>query len=312
MIKPEQFNNSKMKKIIIILLILMPIAVSGQQFPFMEGYNVNPINISPSYAGIYNNKTLFIDYRSDWSGIEGGPKTSQLSYSDKFKNKVGLGGRFIYDKTDIFKQTLLLGTYTYEINVSEGHTLNLGLSLGFYRNSIDLSKYYNNPSYVQDLVLLYGLQKSKIKFATDISALYRYKQGEAGILFSNIMFGTAKYPNSDLTYKPFKNYLLHASYLFTLDDKLTIKPTFIFRGGQHVPVLFEISPVLTWDNRFWATVLMRTSGIFGIGLGGEIYKGILLNYTYDFSSAVNSSAPISAFASHQLTLGLRIFSFLKK
>jgi type IX secretion system PorP/SprF family membrane protein len=301
-----------MQKLVFILVILVPTVMFGQQFPFMEGYNVNPLNLSPSYAGIQNNKTLFIDYRSDWSGIEGGPKTSQLSYSDKFKNKVGLGGRFIYDKTDIFKQTLILGTYTYEINLAEGHTLNLGLSLGFYRNSIDLSKYYNNPNYIQDMALLYGQQKSNLKFATDVSALYRHSHLEAGILFSNIMFGTAKYHGTDMTYKPFKNYLLHVSYLFTLDDKWTIKPTCIIRGGQHVPLLFEISPTVTWNDRFWATTLMRTSGIFGIGAGGEIYKGILLNYIYDFSNSINATAPVSAFGSHQLTLGLRIFSFLKK
>jgi type IX secretion system PorP/SprF family membrane protein len=301
-----------MQKTIFILLILIPTVVSGQQFPFMEGYNVNPLNLSPAYAGIYNKKTLFIDYRSDWSGIEGGPKTCQLSYSDKFKNKVGLGGRFFYDKTDIFKQTLILGTYTYEVNIEEEHTLNFGLSLGLYRNSIDLSKYFNDPNYVQDMVLIYGQQKSKIKFATDISALYRYKQGEAGILFSNIMFGTAKYRGSDMTYKPFKNYLLHASYLFTIDDKWSIKPTCILRGGQHVPVMFEISPTVTWNDRFWAMTVMRTSGIFGLGLGGEVYKGILLNYSYNFSNSMNATVPISAFGSHQITLGIKIFSFRKE
>jgi type IX secretion system PorP/SprF family membrane protein len=301
-----------MQKLISILIILFPAIVSGQQFPFLEGYDVNPLNLSPAYAGLHNKKTLFIDYRSDWTGIEGGPKTCQLSYSDKFKNKVGLAGRFIYDKTDIFKQTLLLGTYTYEVNVTEGHTLNFGLSLGLYRNSIDLSKYYNDPNYVQDMVLIYGHQKSKLKFATDISALYRFGSAEAGILFSNIMFGTAKYQGTDMTYKPFKNYLLHGSYLFTLDDKWSVKPTFVFRGGQHVPVLFEISPAITWDDRFWASILLRTSGIFGVGLGGEVYKGILLNYSYDFSNNLNATVPISAFGSHQITLGIRIFNFHKE
>ena len=83
-----------------------------------------------------------MDYRSDWSGIEGGPKTYQLSYSDKFKNRVGLGIRFIYDKADIFKQTLLLGTYTYEVKINNEHTLNFGLSAGLYRNVIDLVKIF--------------------------------------------------------------------------------------------------------------------------------------------------------------------------
>ena len=291
-----------MKKIIIILIVLIPTVVFGQQFPFMEGYIVNPFSLSPAYAGIHNGKTLFIDYRSDWTGLDGGPRTYQLSYNDKIR-KVGFGGRFIYDKTDIFQQTLILGTYTYEVNITKEHFLNLGLSVGFFRNSIDLTKYLSDPSYVQDPALINGQQQSKIKFATDISALYRYKQAEAGILFSNVMFGTVKYANSDMTYKPLKNFLLHASYLFKIDNKWDLEPTLILRGGQHVPMLFEIAPTLTWNKRLWGNVLVRTGGILGVGLGGEVYNGIMLNYSYNLSTNVD----LNTFGSHQVTLGVRIF-----
>lgn len=291
-----------MKKLIIILIVLLPTVVFSQQFPFMEGYSVNPFSLSPSYAGIHNSKTVFIDYRSDWSGLEGGPRTYQLSYNDKLNDKVGLGGRFIYDKTDIFKQTLILGTYTYEVNIAREHILNFGLSLGFYRNSIDLTKYFNDLDYVQDMALLYGKETSKIKFASDVSALYRYRQAEAGILYSNIMFGTVRYRNADTKYKPLKNYLLHASYMFDMSNNWTLKPTFILRGGQNIPVQFEIAPSVTWNDRFWATTLFRTGGIFGFGLGGEAIGGILLNYCYNLSSNVATNT----FGSHQISLGIRI------
>jgi type IX secretion system PorP/SprF family membrane protein len=291
-----------MKKIILILIVLMPTAVFGQQFPFMEGYGVNPFVLSPAFAGIHNPKTLFVDYRSDWTGLDGGPRTYQLSYSDKI-GKVGFGGRFIYDKTDIFKQTLILGTYTYEVNITRDHYISFGLSLGFFRNSIDLTKYFNNPIYVEDLALIYGQQQSKIKFATDISALYRYRQAEAGVLFSNVMFGTVKYANSDMSYKPLKNFLLHASYQFAIDSRWDVKPVFILRGGQHVPMLLEVAPIVTWDKRFWGNVLFRTGGIFGAGLGGEVYKGIFFNYSYNFSTNV----ALNTFNSHQFTLGVTIF-----
>lgn len=291
-----------MKKIIIILIVLIPTAVFGQQFPFMEGYSVNPFTLSPAFAGIHNPKTLFIDYRSDWTGLDGGPRTYVLSYNDKI-GKVGFGGRFIYDKTDIFKQTLVLGTYTYEVNISGDHFVSFGLSLGFFRNSIDLSKYYNDPSYVEDVALMYGREQSKIKFATDISALYRYRDAEAGILFSNVMFGTVKYANVDMTYKPLKNYLLHASYNFAVNNSWDIKPMLILRGGQHVPILFEIAPTVTWNKRFWGNMLLRTGGIYGVGVGGEVVNGLLINYSFNLSSNV----ALNTFNSHQVTLGVRIF-----
>jgi type IX secretion system PorP/SprF family membrane protein len=296
------------KRLLLLLVLLLPEMLYGQQFPFMDGYTMNPFTLSPAYAGIKNGRTLFIDYRSDWTGLEGSPTTCQLSYSDKFKQRVGLGARFIFDKTDIFKHTLVLGTYTYEVYIADDHILNFGLSLGFYRNSVDFAKYYNDPGYVQDLVLLNGLQKSKVLFATDISALYRYKQAEAGILFSNMMFGNAKYRNVDLTYKPLKNYLLHASYLFKLDEKWAVKPTVILRGGQKIPVMVELSPTVVWKENFWGTARFRSGGILGMGLGGEVYKGIIVNYSYNIITNVS----LYTFGSHQLTMGIRIMDFMKK
>jgi len=287
----------------IILAGLLPAVAFGQQFPFMEAYEVNPFIMSPAFAGIHNSKTVFADYRSDWTGLEGGPRTYMLSYNDKM-NKIGLGGRFIYDKTDIFKQTLILGTYTYEVNIAKNHTLNLGLSAGLYRNSIDLTKYYNDPDYVQDLALIYGTQTSKIKFATDFSALYRFEKAEIGALFSNIMFGTVRYRETDMKYRPLKNYLVHAAYLFQLSDKWEFKPAVLLRGGQNIPAQIEIAPAATWNQRFWASVHFRTGGVFGVGLGGEIINGILLNYAYNLSTNV----ALNTFSSHQVTVGVRIIN----
>jgi type IX secretion system PorP/SprF family membrane protein len=296
-----------MKKLFTIFILFIPSVLLGQQFPYMDDFTINPFSFSPAYAGIYHRRTMFMDYRSDWSGIEGGPTTYQLSYSDKFRNRVGLGVRFIYDKADIFKQTLVLGTYTYETKINDEHTLNFALSTGIYRNAIDLSKYFNDPSYVEDLALIYGQQKSVIKFATDISVLYRFRKAEAGILFSNIMFGSVKYRNSDMTYKPFKNYMFHSAYLFDIDQRWSIKPVVIVRGGEHVPMQFEIAQTLTWNKRIWLTSLFRTNGIFGLGLGGEIWEGIFLNYSYGLNTNLTASVSLNAYGSHQLTLGVRIF-----
>jgi type IX secretion system PorP/SprF family membrane protein len=298
-----------MKKLIYILVFQMiPAGVFAQQFPFMEAYNINSFNMNPSYAGIKNTRTIFLDYRSDWTGVDGGPVTAQLSYNDRLKGKVGLGGRFIYDKTDIFKQIMFLGTYTYEVQVAEEHTLNFGLSAGIYTNSIDLGKYFNDPNYVQDAVLTYGIEKSKIKVATDISALYRYKNIEGGILFSNVMFGTAKYSNTDITYKPLKNFLIHASYSYQINDLWSVKPFVLFRGGQHYPSQVEFASEVSYKKKLWGLIVFRTGGIWGLGLGAEVSEGILLYYSYNLSTRV----ALNTFGSHQVTLGVRLFKKLTK
>ena len=296
-----------MKKLIyIFIFLILPAGLFAQQFPFMEAYNINSFSMNPSYAGVKNPRTIFLDYRSDWTGVDGGPVTAQLSYNDRLKGKVGLGGRFIYDKTDIFKQIMLLGTYSYEVQVAEEHILNFGLSTGFYTNSIDLGKYFNDPNYVQDAVLTYGIEKSRIKVATDISALYRYKNIEGGILFSNVMFGTAKYSNTDIIYKPLKNFLIHASYSYQVNHLWAIKPFFLFRGGQHYPSQTEIASEVSFKKKFWGLLVYRTGGIWGLGFGAEVTDEVLLNYSYNLSTRVN----LNTFGSHQITLGIRLFEKL--
>jgi len=285
-------------------MLAMPVGLLAQQFPFMEAYNVNSFNMNPSYAGLKSIRTLFLDYRSDWAGIEGGPVTCHISYNDRLNSNVGLGGRFIYDKADIFKQTMLLGTYTYEVHITEEHSVNFGLSAGFYKNSIDLGKYYNDQNYVQDPALITGTEKSKIKFATDISALYRYKDFEGGILFSNVMFGTAKYSNTDFTYKPMKNFLLHASYSYKMNDNWSVKPFVLFRGGQNYPSQLELASEVSYKKKLWGMLLFRTGGIWGMGFGAEVSEGILVNYSYNLSTNV----ALNTFGSHQITLGVRLFN----
>jgi len=292
-----------MKRIIyLLLLLLVQTGLYGQQFPFMEGYNMNPFSMSPAYAGLYNPKTVFADYRSDWVGVAGGPVTYQLSYNARIFRRVGIGGRFIYDKTDIFKQTIILGTYTYEVQIREGHKVNLALSAGLFRNSIDLAKYFNDPDYVVDNVLLYGQQESKIKFATDFSVLYRFQEFEGGLLFSNVMFGSAKYNSSDIAYKPTKNYLINLAYNFELNRFWAVKPFVLLRGGKNYPVQMELASQISYDRKYWGTAVFRTGGIWGLGLGGEILKGVLLNYSYNLSSNVT----LNTFGSHQISLGVRI------
>lgn len=293
-----------MKKLIYIsIFLLINSGLYAQQFPFMEGYNVNPFTMTPSYAGVKSAKIIFLDYRSDWTGVEGGPVTCQMSYNDKATNKVGLGGRFIYDKTDIFKQTMLLGTYTYEVKLAKEHFINFGLSAGFYKNSIDLGKYYNDPDYIEDIVLVTGLEKSKIKVATDFSALYRFRNIEGGVLFSNVMFGTAKYSNTNLTYKPLKNFLVHASYDYMINNYWALKPFVLLRGGQNFPTQLELASEVSYTEKLWGSLVFRTGGIWGFGFGGEIYDGVLLNYSYNLSTNV----ALNTFGSHQLTLGIKLF-----
>lgn len=297
-----------MKKIIIIIIgILSGAALYAQQMPLSENYFLDKYSLSPSYAGNFNTKYLFMGYRSDWSGIEGGPKTFRLSYNDAFMQNAGYGGKIIYDKAGIFNQLIILGTYSYKVKLVENHFIMFGLSAGFYSNTLNLYDYYNDPKYNIDPSLLSANVTSNLKFMSDFSAVYTYKGIEAGFLFSNINFGDSKYQKSGVHYKPLANYQFHASYLYSISEKWDVTPLAILRGGKYIKSQFEVAAAVVYQKKVWGSLVFRDPGIWGIGIGVNINKGLKIGYNFNIASAV---AP-RFYNNHEISIGINIFEFTK-
>ena len=79
------------KSITALILILFHGVIIAQQMPVSENYFMDKYALSSSYAGHFNPGSLFTSFRSDWTGIVGGPKTLRLSYSDMLMTNAGMG-----------------------------------------------------------------------------------------------------------------------------------------------------------------------------------------------------------------------------
>jgi type IX secretion system PorP/SprF family membrane protein len=297
-----------MKKFVItILAIFSGAIVYAQQMPLSENYFLDKYSLAPSYAGNFNNRYLFMGYRSDWSGIDGGPKTLRLSYNDHLMQNAGYGAKFIYDKAGIFKQIIIMGSYSYKVKLTGDQNILFGISAGFYSNTLNLKDYYNDPTYNIDPALLSADVTSKLKFMSDVSVIYSIKGLEAGFLFSNINFGDSKYQDLDVHYKPLANYQVHASYDYRISEKWDVDPLIILRGGKYIKSQLEIASSVVYQKNLWGSILFRDPGIWGIGVGGNIMKGIKLGYNFNFASAVSSRF----YNNHEIVLGINIFEISK-
>ena len=108
-----------MKKLITaVISILFHGVTIAQQMPVSENYFMDKYALSSSYAGHFNPGSFFTSFRSDWTGIAGGPKTLRLSYSDMFMTNAAFGGKIIYDKAGIFDQLYVMGTYSYSLTIA--------------------------------------------------------------------------------------------------------------------------------------------------------------------------------------------------
>ncbi len=292
-----------MKQIFVsIAFVLVPVFLAAQQMPISENYFLDKYSLSPSYAGHSDPGNLVAGYRSDWSGIEGGPKTLRLSYSDMIMTNAAYGGKLIYDKAGIYNQLYLMGTYSYNLKVSDEHKVLLALSAGIYNNTINFTDYYNDPKYNIDPVMISDDVRSRLKFMSDFSAVYLFRDLEAGIMFANLNFGDAKYSDADVTYKPLANYQVHAAYLYRFDDRWAVNPLIYLRGGRYIRNQAGIATRVIYQNNLWAGLSFRDPSIIGFGLGGKITRGI--SFAYNFNMA--TSVELNVYNNHEVAVGINV------
>jgi type IX secretion system PorP/SprF family membrane protein len=218
------------------------------------------------------------------------------------------GGKIIYDKAGIFNQLYFMGTYSYSLKIVDEHKVLLALSVGIYHNKINFTDFYNDPKYNLDPVMIQQDVSSKLKFMSDFSALYLFKGIEAGIMFANINFGDAKYKEVDVTYKPFTNYQLHAAYSYPINDRWNINPLIYLRGGKFIESQFGIASKVTYQDNLWGSLAFRDPGIWGLGFGANIAKGIRFSYNFNFASSV----ALNLYNNHEISIGVNIKDLVKK
>jgi type IX secretion system PorP/SprF family membrane protein len=302
-------KNHNMKKYLIAFVsVLIPLSLAAQQMPVSENYFMDKYALSSSYAGHFNPGTIFTSFRSDWTGIDGGPKTLRLAYSDMLMANAAYGGKIIYDKAGIFNQLYVMGTYSYSLKITGDHKVLLALSAGIYNNKINFSDYYNDPKYNLDPALTQQDVTSKLKFMSDFSALYLYNGIEAGVMFANINFGDAKYSDVDVTYKPLANYQMHVAYTYNINDRWTINPLVYIRGGKFIKSQVGIASRVIYQNNLWASLSFRDPSIWGFGLGANIAKGIRFSYNFNFATSV----AMNIYNNHEIALGVDIKNLVKK
>jgi type IX secretion system PorP/SprF family membrane protein len=298
------------RQILILSFLLIGATLFAQQIPLSENYFMDKYSLAPSYAGNFNPRYLIMGYRSDWSGISGGPKTLKFSYNDvfPFMQNAGWGGKIIYDKAGIFSQLYILGSYSYNLTVNEDHHIMFGLSAGFYKNRINLLDYYNDPNYTLDPSLINQDVKSKLKFMSDFSVLWAWQGVEAGVLFSNLSFGDASYKEVPLKYNPLSNFQFHATYLYNITENWDLTPLIIVRGGKYIKSQFELATQVMFMKKVWGSLVYRDPGVIGFGIGANIDN--VFKIAYNFNLATN--VVLGAFNNHEISIGINIFEYVTK
>jgi type IX secretion system PorP/SprF family membrane protein len=288
---------------IIILLIFIAATGYTQQFPVTTQYLFNPYALSPSMAGVTGYSELFMNYRTDLTGIEGHPRTFRFNgFGNIYKYQMWLGGDMYMDNTDIFSKFKASLSYTYKLKVQNEQFIFFGVWGSFYQNAVN----YANAVGVDPNDPLFQ-NSSKItaaKFNAGFGINYNWKRFNVGLSIPTLFTSRQEVENSQgVTFNQKQEFLFHISNIFSLARQWDIQAYGVFRKTTNDPVNFEISAMLIYLKRFWSGLLFRKGGALGINLGGNLIKGMVFNYSYEIPvGGINARSG----GSHEITLGWRI------
>ncbi len=273
------------KTLVIILWLLAPFYLFGQNPLLTNQFIFNPLALNPAVAGTGDALTANLMYRNQWVGFSGAPKTLTFSaHSPMRKQNMGLGISVINNQIGVSSETSIIGDYSFKIKMREG-TLNLGLGGGFIMlNSAwaelrandpndDLIQ-NNSPTYLIPEVSLgvyYSSKKYHVGFSLPHMLSYTFNSTKDKYMIKNDF---AKY-----------TYIFTGDYIFDLEQQFKYTPSIMLKYQKSDKADFIFMNRLIYMNKY----------SIGMAFDSEqkVYKGMFqmqlnrqfsLGYVRDFNS----------------------------
>jgi type IX secretion system PorP/SprF family membrane protein len=293
-----------MRKSLIILIVLISTAVTAQQDAMYTHYMFNTLAVNPAYAGSRDALTITGLHRSQWVGFDGAPTTQTLTLHTPIINEhLALGLSVINDKIGPVNNTSAFVDVAYRLPINDKAKLVFGLKGGFNVMQGDIASLTTesgNTSALQNIKgdlqpnLGAGVYYHAEKFYVGLSA--------PGFLEND--FGTSD-GNFVTTYDQQRHYFLIAGTIFSLTDRLDLKPTGFLKVTEAAPIEGDITGTLLWDEKFWAGLMYRTGDAAGLLAGIQITDQLAAGYSFDFSF-VNETIKYNG-GSHEVMLRYDFF-----
>jgi len=305
------------KKALLLLFFIPYWNLSAQgTLPIYSDYlSDNIYLVHPSAAGIGNSGKLRLIHRQQWSGVEDAPSLQALSFSNRFGEKMALGGIIFNDKNGFHSQLGIQGTYAYHLNFGRDEALNqlsFALSASYIQNSRD-QREFTIPDPVVSRII-----ESDSYFNADVSAGYHYLEGFAYFTVKNLLLNTQNSEIKDYRSINLRRYLFNMGYFFGWGKHFQIEPSVMFQYvGRTKEKLIDINAKayqMFGDNKrgFIALSYRRSLDNNGVQELSQItpivgleFNRYLISYTY---TQQLGDITFQNGGYHQFTLGVSLFN----
>lgn len=310
---------------IVLLLIMMPAGILGQQLPLYSQYMFNQYLINPAVAGSDGFTSFNLTAREQWLGYSGAPRTYSFSYQTRLlkrgylirgsssgrkvlrqrsEGRVGLGGYVFNDRNGIIDRTGIQASYAYHFWLYGGTQLSFGLSGTAFHFRIDEDEIRFED--VDDPILLNSDLRKGV-FVPDANfgvylLNYRYNLGfSVEQLFQSFAkIGNPGYDNMAMM----RHYYLMGSYTFTLSPESDIQPNFLFRMSEQFRPQMDMGVKYLFREDFWAGLSYRTKDVMIASLGAR-FENLFFGYSFDYSF---NQIQRMTYGSHEIMIAMKLGS----
>jgi type IX secretion system PorP/SprF family membrane protein len=306
-----------MKKFLWLCLCLIAGTAKAQQDAQYSQYMFDGLYINPAYAGYKQDVYLQSFYRSQWTGLEGAPRSFSVAVDGAVNDdKVGLGLLLTQDKIGAQSSLAAYANYDYRIQIGDNpeSRLSFGIGGGFIQaglNGADLHAGQAGDNYVP------VAYQSKLLPDARAGVLYTNDAFFAGFSVDNLLARHAKQDATTMVAIPKPHYYLTAGMMVDVNSDVKFKPSFLLKDDGAGPTSLDVNAFVLLGERIWIggtyrtavplyakpylqTDLQKSNSLTGMA---EIFATdhIRVGYAFDYSL---TRIGTYSYGTHELSIGI--------
>ena len=301
-----------MKKITIFLafgFLLFFNETKAQQDPQYTQYMYNMNVVNPAYAGSRGTLSLGLLARSQWTSVDGSPKTFTFDAHAPLGKKVGVGLSVVADEIGPAKEQNIYADVSYTLTTSDEGRLAFGLKGGVTLLNVNLlDVVLPQTGSAGDPVFDENINDTFPNFGAGV--YYYTNKWYAGFSVPNIL-KSEHMDKDNINTKAAEevHYFLTGGYVFDLSSTLKFKPSLMFKGVTGAPVSIDINANFLLYDRFELGASYRIEDAVSLLFNFGVTPDFRIGYAYDYTISEFSNSQTGG--SHEIIL-LYDIDFSKK
>lgn len=272
----------------------------GQQFPLTNHYYFNPYSLSPVFAGSRDAGEFFFNYRRDWINFNPAPETMRFNTNFHIGNNMHIGAEAFLDRVDILERFKGSLSYTYRLQMANNQYLHFAVWGNVFQNSIDFDRLQGN---INDPVFSNRDLITKMTYNGGWGLMYVNKRFHLGLGMPTVVRTKDAYLlQSQGNYAFEQEFIFHVSNTFQMGDVVEFIPFIVVRQTRNQPSMIDVAGTLSFNKQFWFSAMHRNSKAVALGLGGELFNAMHLNYSYEIGYG---GIHYRSGGTHEISLGFR-------